>query len=110
RLKGEGQREAIEAMGDDIDNLRACWSWAVTHVSVEALQHSLQSLYLFYRIRGRFQEGAEAFAQAAEALEGGSSPQLLGAVLARLGASAEVLGQFDRAKQLLERSCALLRA
>ncbi|MGQ0602887.1 MAG: ATP-binding protein, partial [Anaerolineales bacterium] len=109
RLKSGGQREAIEAIGADLDNVRAAWRRAVEHRQAETIGQFLESLYLFLMLRSGFQEGDQSFRAAADKLEEAQHDLLLGAVLARQGGMAELLGQFERAKALLQKSLALLR-
>jgi predicted ATPase/DNA-binding NarL/FixJ family response regulator len=78
-----------------------------------ALGHAALGLFHFYDMRSWFGEGAAAFTAAATALAGAAhDPQaapLYGMVLARQGWFTFHLGRQAEAKQLLERSLAVLR-
>ncbi|HEX9370515.1 MAG TPA: AAA family ATPase, partial [Roseiflexaceae bacterium] len=114
-LRGEAQRLATEAIGEEIDNIRAGWRWAVARQQHATIAPAVDSLFLFYETRGWYQEGDEAFGLAAAALdqpEGSAEPDasrapLLGKVLARQGACALWLAHYDKAIALLERGLAL---
>ncbi|MEZ4646663.1 MAG: hypothetical protein R3E31_28720 [Chloroflexota bacterium] len=60
-LAGSTQGEAIHALTGELENVRAAWRWATSHPDWEALAASLSSLFLFYKIRGLFAEGAADF-------------------------------------------------
>jgi predicted ATPase/DNA-binding SARP family transcriptional activator len=116
-LRGEAQRLVTEAIGEEIDNIRAGWRWAVARQQFATIELAVDSLFLFYETRGWYQEGDEAFGLTAAALElsersiepDGSWAQLLGKVLARQGACALWLAHYDKAIALLECGLALAR-
>lgn len=109
-LKGVGQREALESIGVEIENVRAGGQRAIAAGKAEAIVKSRESLFIFYRLRSHFQEGAAAFAQMARALAGVEPGVLLGDILARQGVFAELLGRFNEARELLHKSLNLLRS
>jgi predicted ATPase len=107
------QRRALEAIGDEIENVRAAWRYAVRNENSDAIQSSFGGLFRFYLVRGLYQEGESAFGAAVGALEAGASKDRrlsipLGQLLARQAAFNTELSQFERADELLERSLALL--
>ena len=118
-LKGKGQQEALEIISDEIDNVRSAWRWASTQLNSEqnetlamtVIQQSLESLYLFYILRDRYQEGVKVLGQAVAALETdipvGERGLLLGKLLARQGKCCEFTTHTDKAQQLFERSLAI---
>jgi predicted ATPase/DNA-binding SARP family transcriptional activator len=118
-LKGKNQREALEIINAEIDNVRSAWRWASTQLSSEqnetlamaVIQQSLESLYLFYALRDRYQEGVKIFSQAVAALDTdmpvGEKGLLLGKLLARQGKCCEFTEHSDKARQLFERSLAI---
>jgi len=125
-LKGGRQKEALQEIEQEIENVRAGWDWAVTHGEEEELESSLESLYLFYAMRGRAQEGEAVFRKAAAGLVSGSGPGrgepegtrgtpgpenelLLARVLARRGALCYHLGEHEKARDLLQGSLAAFR-
>jgi predicted ATPase/DNA-binding SARP family transcriptional activator len=69
-LKGERQKEALEEIGEEIENVRAGWQWAIAHGKTEEIGKSSASLYRFYEAHCRFQEREEALEEAVEGLGG----------------------------------------
>lgn len=67
-LMGGRQKEAMAEIEPDLENIRAAWQWAVRQMQMDHLQKSSQALGLFYQIQGRYVEGANAFADAVQAL------------------------------------------
>ncbi len=63
-----GQREALEIVQRDLDNIRAAWRWSLQHQASTSVSGAAFALALFYEIRSRFREGEAMFAEAAEAL------------------------------------------
>jgi predicted ATPase/DNA-binding SARP family transcriptional activator/Tfp pilus assembly protein PilF len=123
-LKGEKQREALEEINTEIDNVRAGWQWAITQIenrqnealAMAVMRQSLESLYLFYATRDWYQEGEAAFGRVATVLDGPDKLShiparekelLLGELLARQGKCCEFTEHSDKAQQLFERSLAI---
>jgi predicted ATPase len=63
---GPRQQLALAEVDDDIKNVRSAWNWAVRQGKLEEIDLALESLYQFYWIRSRFQEGQDSLSQAAE--------------------------------------------
>lgn len=118
-LKGKNQQEASRAISSEIDNVRSVWRWALTQLddqqnkslAITIIQQSLESLYLFYTIQDRYQEGEKVFDQAVTALENSTIASeeelVLGQLLARQGKCCEFTTHSDKAQQLFERSLAI---
>jgi predicted ATPase/DNA-binding SARP family transcriptional activator len=64
RLKGSQQRQALAEIALEIENARLAFHLAISHDDAEQTEQSMESLYLFHNIQGRFQEGIDLFAQA----------------------------------------------
>ncbi|HEX9028390.1 MAG TPA: tetratricopeptide repeat protein [Anaerolineales bacterium] len=126
-LSGERQKETLESVGEEIENVRAAWSWCAEKGRVDLLKKALPSLYFFYEVRGLPQEGDLAFQKAEESLQTGeavlnsldaqeyqycSSPEklaLTGQIIARRGVFNHRLTRYELAKDLLERGLAIFR-
>jgi predicted ATPase/class 3 adenylate cyclase/Tfp pilus assembly protein PilF len=117
-LMGEQQREALDAISLELENVRAAWTWALEHADPEVYDQALDALYHFYEIRGWFQEGQERFAQAVQRLiqQGGrraGSGDLKGIILSRAlsrqGRLAYRLGSYGQATEVLQEGLALAR-
>jgi predicted ATPase/predicted amidohydrolase len=110
RLVGGDQEVALNELKDELENLRAAWEFALENIEEKGLEDLIDGLYRFYEIRGRFQEGKEAFGGAIRALkERGKRNLLLAKVLARAGRFQHCLGSSKEAKALLEEGLALAR-
>jgi tetratricopeptide (TPR) repeat protein len=111
-LEGMLQRETLAEMAEEVENVREAWNTAVEQRLLAEMGRALQSLYLFYDIRGWLQEGVEALNRAAEALRGEGEPDarlLLARVLARQGRFCRRLGDYRRAWDLEEEGLAIFR-
>lgn len=120
-LKGAQYQAVLAEMSEEIENVRAGWNWAVEQGRVETIDQALTSLHDFYWMRSWFQEGEEVFRRAAESLagatetakggasRGGAGEIVLGKLLARQGAFCYALGHYEPARELLQKSLALVR-
>lgn len=63
-LKRGRQLETLAEINAEIENVRTAWQWIIAHSQLQAIEQSLDSLYFFYEIVGRFQEGQKMFQQA----------------------------------------------
>jgi tetratricopeptide (TPR) repeat protein len=120
-LQGSRQLEALTEVGLEIENIRSAWRWAVAQIPyapayVTAVGRAVESLFHFYDMGSRFQEGEELLAQVAACLaEMPASENILarnmvrGKVLARQGWFTFHLGRQVEAKGLLEKSLEVLR-
>lgn len=104
------QVTALEAIGEEFDNVKAAWDWAVTHMDLGAIEQGLNSLHFYYWFR-RGREGAELFAETMKRLEAHSPEgnlQSLGPIeinLSRkLGLFYYYVGNFSTARFHLEAS------
>jgi predicted ATPase/DNA-binding CsgD family transcriptional regulator len=61
RLKGAGQHEALQAIDAELDNVRAAWRKAAGQQDRALVEQALGSLFLYYQMRSRPQEGLDAF-------------------------------------------------
>ncbi|MGY4707116.1 tetratricopeptide repeat protein [Candidatus Bipolaricaulota sp. J31] len=110
-LTGERAEMALQALRDELENLRAAWDFALETEDDEELARLLEGLYRFYEVGGRYREGSEVFGEAIAALRGrGTKGILLAKVLARTGRFRHRLGASGEARTLLEEGLALARA
>jgi predicted ATPase/DNA-binding SARP family transcriptional activator len=124
-LQGAGQRQAVDEIAAEIDNLRAAWRWALSQRRMSDIGRSLESLHLFYYARGWVHEGYEVFKEALESLDAKAPPDapssdalsangdpertsVVGRLLARAGRFAYRLGWHREAGELLRRSLLVL--
>ncbi len=114
-MKGGGQKEALDAVEEELGNIRATWEWLVKHRDLEKIGQVLEGLWLFLEMRGRFVEGEEAFGMAESAIRPMESrsafeESVFGRVLARHGWFCFRVSFVDKARSLLEESVGILRS
>ncbi|MEZ4735088.1 MAG: BTAD domain-containing putative transcriptional regulator [Caldilineaceae bacterium] len=111
QLTGKEQQIALQAIGVEIDNVRAAWQWAVEQRAVASLQAAVDPIYDFYQIRSRYLEGKDLFAQAAQqlqAIKDDDAATLLHLRLrARCGAFCHFLCEYEVADAYLQGCLAL---
>jgi predicted ATPase/DNA-binding SARP family transcriptional activator len=61
--------QAAAVTQQEMENIRAAWSWAVTHVDVDALARGTHSLLRHYVLTNLVEEGERAFGQAAAVVQ-----------------------------------------
>ncbi len=111
-LEGAGQREALAAIVDQTENIRAAWNWALAHGRGTELGDALPAAFLFCYMRSWFKEGEAEFGDLAGALQGEKAPQAgipLGLALTCQGWFTFLLGRQAAAETLLRQGLALLR-
>jgi predicted ATPase len=113
-LHGGGQSQALTALEEELDNVRQAWRWAVERAKVEQIVVCLPSLYRFYEMRGRLQEGEAVFAQAVKELNRQAAPsammeRVLWSITARYGVFCYHLGRYQAAQEQLQQSLAAFR-
>jgi tetratricopeptide (TPR) repeat protein len=110
-LKGARQREALDAIEADRENVWAAWGWAVRQRRVDLLKSALEPLGLFYKWRGRYEEGLAACATVVSGLAGIETPAALLTRAFALGWQNHftcLLGRIDEATPLAHAALALL--
>jgi predicted ATPase/DNA-binding SARP family transcriptional activator/Tfp pilus assembly protein PilF len=110
RLKTAEQRQAIEEIGQEIENVSLAWNLALSRGWAEQVEQSLVGLYQFYSVRGRFREGIDLLEGAIERWRDDSQhEQIYGAALARQAALYAKLGHYDRTEMALDESLSIFR-
>lgn len=108
-LHGPRQKEALQTILHNLDNVRAAWQWATEQAESTFFGHTLQPLYHFYVTNGRYQEGSDYFGQAITALgrtnRQAHAPRLaLAQLLTRQAVFAYYLADYHQATHLLAES------
>jgi predicted ATPase/DNA-binding SARP family transcriptional activator/Tfp pilus assembly protein PilF len=104
-LRGPGQKQALAQIRLEIENARQMWKMAIAQSSDDLIEQSLDSLYYFYMVQCRYQEGIDLFDQAIERWgEGSENKVVFGKALSRQGALLRRWGHYDQAQTALERS------
>ncbi len=117
-VRGAHQREVLDEMIVELDNLRESWKRAVEKVMEKELGDSLACFFIVFELKGFFSEGMETYQRAVEALRekyrGGvkvppGSMILSAKLTARWAFFENFLGQSKTAKKLFEESLNLFR-
>jgi predicted ATPase len=93
--------DLVRQVNEELNNIRAAWDRAVTQRTVDALEHALNGLALYYDSQGWFEIGESDLHRAAESLAGRPAEALVWARLtvreAHLGFRR---GALERARRL----------
>jgi predicted ATPase/transcriptional regulator with XRE-family HTH domain len=108
QIKGAGQREAIQELVNDLDNLRAAWSWAVSQQIYPSIGKALRCFGWFCSLYGLLDEGIEKFETAIQSLTSAYKAEehniILGELLSHQGFLYFRKGLFDNALACLKKS------
>lgn len=105
-LKGAKQREAVEEIRIEIENVRRALRWAVEFEQYDLLPQAVVSLCIFYEIRSLYAEGMQIF----NSLSIESVPEQVSAnVLVARGIFAHRLGEQLKADRYLRDGLGLAR-
>ena len=112
-LKSASQQEAVRQLTDEIDNIRAAWTWAIRHEKYAELGQAARSLGWYFEVAGLYREGIEQLESLAHALRARSQDprwrRLWGLTLIQQALLYFRKGEFDRAQAYYEDSIISLR-
>jgi DNA-binding SARP family transcriptional activator/predicted ATPase len=122
-LKGPQLRLAMAAISDEIDNVRLAWRWAIEQGKWAEIKGAMESLWIYFDLRGWLLEGNEVFAKAVtklrqqyELLPAAETSALpgeiglcFGALLAFQGEIQDSLGHYGQTQTLSKESLAVLQ-
>lgn len=103
---GARQRETLDEIGLELDNLQAAWRWAVAAARADLLETCLGSLQAYAEARG-WLRAAEALLGEALARFGANGAGLAVALLTARGSLRNRMGAYAAAVEDLERALAL---
>jgi predicted ATPase/Tfp pilus assembly protein PilF len=104
-LRGQGQKQALLRIGLEIENARQMWKTAIAQGSADLIERSIDSLYYFYLVQCRYQEGIDLFDQAIKRWgEGSERESVFGKAQSRQGALRRRWGHYTQARTGLEKS------
>jgi predicted ATPase/DNA-binding SARP family transcriptional activator/Tfp pilus assembly protein PilF len=103
---GERQQVSLQEIGEEIDNVRSAWDWAVERRNSEALEQAASCIRFFYQTRGFYQEGEEAFRLAADTFT--QESVTYGTLLLFQGLFTWWVGRYHAALDIAECSLAML--
>ncbi|MEF2277372.1 tetratricopeptide repeat protein [Deinococcus sp. YIM 134068] len=109
-LAGPGQRAALRELEAEYENLLAAWAWATGHGEFAALRGAARVLRVFFDRSGRYRDGIEVLAGAADHLAGlpNADPVTLGELLIHRAVLHLRLGTPGETGALVERGLGLL--
>lgn len=67
-LKGPGLKNILLLLREELGNIRAAWRWGSQREMLPEIREAATSLFLFYDIGSRYEEGAEMFREAGRIL------------------------------------------
>jgi len=112
-LKGAQQLDAVRSLTEEFGNLQFAWRWGVESRAFELLMSTLPALWLLYDMRGWLNAGLEQTDSLIQALRPQTDKKelkvALGLTLAFHGMFCFRVGDYARAKALLEESLGVLR-
>ena len=100
----EEEKNALEDIGEEIENIRVAWRWALEHNREEDIEKSMGALFNFYDRRGRYREAEEMFGYGVNKLQKGERNKIIGKMLLHQGWFSFRLGNLKKAKILIEKS------
>lgn len=111
--RGQQLQMAAEVEAE-LENIRACWTWAVDQGNAEQLRKVVPALGLFWQFRSRYVEAAASLEKAAQSLDGAEASEgtaiTLALVLVHLGWFYIRLGRLHEAQVVLRRCQELYEA
>jgi predicted ATPase/transcriptional regulator with XRE-family HTH domain len=114
RQRSPEQMAVLAEIRDELENVRAAWSWAAANGMYAELDHAAQTLHWFYAHQHWFEEGFRLFGEAlarmrAAADQAGDLERcILGRTLGHYGYLAARVGAFGDVYPALDESYALL--
>jgi predicted ATPase/Flp pilus assembly protein TadD len=112
KLKRSQQKEALNAISEELENVRTALEWALAEERLTELRQMLNPLRVFFDRSNRHQEGVVLFAQVLAGLSEANPDHhtTIGAVLKALAWKHLRLGRYEEAEQLVGRGLELLRS
>lgn len=110
-LSGAGQQIALESIGNESENIRAAWLWAIERRRVSDILKAIHGYWLYAEVTGRYLEAQEIFGQviamlAAELDNPGADRRewelAYGATLIRHGSLYVRLGDYATGKRTID--------
>jgi predicted ATPase len=111
-IKGPNQKEVLDAIEEELENIRAAWGWVITETKFESLQQVLSPLCEFYIRRGRYVEGLALLAETETGLSSASTldQTLLGRVRLEQARFSYSLSRFEQAIQMAQRGLEMVQS
>jgi len=68
-LLGKNQKQALDEIANEIENIRMAWDWASLQCCIEDMNNSLECLAEYYDMQSKFTDAESAFSMAAKRVE-----------------------------------------
>jgi predicted ATPase/transcriptional regulator with XRE-family HTH domain len=112
-LKSASQQETFRQLADEIDNIRAAWSWAIHHKKIIQLGGAGRAFGWYFEIAGLYREGIEQLELLVNTLKDELQDyqyrRILGLALVHQGLLYLRKGEFDHARTRYEEGITVLR-
>lgn len=98
-LKGEQQLKALNQINGDLENVRMAWEWSLEQGDLPAIGQALESIFLYYYVRGRNQQGFDFLQSARKQLAPGDGERptpVWGRIVSRMSLMASLLSSPGR--------------
>jgi len=111
-LMGGAQKETLNALNGEIENLRVAWRWAVENADTVLLQRFCRGMAIYFEIQGLYEEAAGSFEAAIAALqrEKADASLLCAQLLIQQGRFARLRSHYEPAKAALTQALALIES
>ncbi len=117
RLRSSAQSETLAELTAEMDNFRSGWDWALLHGEFVLIEQTLRTFATLYDMRGWLREGCDVLDRSIGVLETAlrqlpssrTEHVTMGRLLSARSLLASRLGQYERARAMLERSLEMLR-
>jgi len=113
RLRSAAQRQAIEELSVEMDNIRLAWDWSIAHSEFDLIGSTMRAFATFFDTRGWLHEGLDFLARAQEAVEKAPSKRnnqiTFAHILVNEGLFSFRLSRVEQSYAMLTRSIEILR-
>jgi len=103
-------KETKDEIKREIKNIRLAWSWAVEKKMIVNIDRAVDTLYNFYDIMGKFQEGEKCLVKAIETFKHSvldNTLKVYGKLLSKIGSFYYHLGDYSKAREYLNESISI---
>ena len=112
RLKQGQQKEALETMDQDIENIKQAWLWAINHNEVNSLIQLCDAMQIYHGQRNKISEGISVFEMLIDNLDASKTKNrvAIGRALVSQGWLTYRLAAYEKAIQLSQKAIDLFQA
>jgi DNA-binding SARP family transcriptional activator len=107
RLKSAEQRQVLDEIGGEIENIHTAWQTAITGRNIQALSDMMPALSMFHDVKANWFVGEEIFQSAGHVLDS-ADVAVLGNWLSHMALFSGRLEKADDSRRFAEKCCTLL--